>query len=163
MKKIVIFFRNLLILLMLLYFSYHLFWEIHGIEIVRLEKDCKEYISPNNKEALVKDDSYIVYGYHHSKKNEKILDEFACEQADSLLIKYDIVFVTFDRFSYYTNNMPYRKNSFLTEAYTLTYDYLWDYSFSKNNKSVGKTKVKNWENLKFYYPKPECRVNKYHN
>jgi hypothetical protein len=155
MKFLKIITPKIITLVLFYYMAFYLYWEINGIEIIRYNGLCHEYKSNQDTNIVIKSDSYIVNGFHHTNQIEKQLDDYACLIADSLLVKYDVVIISYYKYSRITNNKHYEKYN--DDTYSDVYDYLWDYSFHKIDSTIVKRRIShNFKEIKFYYPKPKC-------
>ena len=125
----------------------------------KIEKASSEFHNSHHDSLKMRTDRYIVYGYKNDAKTERLIDSFACQLAQPLYKKYLSYDIEFYKKSHKTNIDYINKDPKYWNAYAWFHDFLWSYGFNQYGFS-SKSKVKNSENRKFFYPRPECLLKK---
>jgi hypothetical protein len=104
-------------------------------------------------------ESWIVHNYRDNENSEAKIDAFVCAYIDTISRPYGSLSLTFYRYSKRYTNMKVLTRRYDNISESMSHDYLWHYTFDKEGFS-GKTKVKNFEKQRFFFPEPSCIIEK---
>jgi hypothetical protein len=126
-----------------------------NLKFEKIEHETNIYKTRNSDSLSVIHEKYIVHYFSDNADNEKAIDEFVCHYMDTIQQTYQAYIITFYKHSSITNiESLSRRPDNISES--LMNDYLWHYSFNKERQFKRKTKVKNFDNRKFFFETPEC-------
>jgi hypothetical protein len=102
---------------------------------------------------------FLVHRYRDNQETERIIDEFACEQAANYFSQNNgQIFVDFYRASRRMNPRYLSKHPEYFDVDAIYNEFLWSYSYKDSVGLLSKTKPKNTTGYKFYYERPECNL-----
>ena len=100
-------------------------------------------------------ENFIVHGFRDTEKSERDIDDFVCGYVIENYKNYERYSIAIYKASRRTN-MKRLKEYPDGIAESLMRDYLWKYSFHRKFGFVRKSIVKNRNNRKLNFEKPEC-------